>query len=821
MFYQQKNNYDSLREKAQQLLRSEDSEQQPEILTDIEKAIEELQIHQIELQMQNEALKRTQDELECAKKSYQELYDFAPIAYITVSQLGNLLSANNATARLLGKKRDNLLLTPFSHYIHPDDRYRFFQYLDTVFSHQHSFDEVFTDEFRLLKGKEELRYLSVQSSLYFDKAQKVYLCRMALSDITALQESQNQNALMLSLVEDAHEAIIGLDSSMSVTVCNPAAEDLFAYQPGCLLGVPLQELFPPASYPLIYESAEQLSYDDNICQSEMAFIAPDGQARHLMFCLTSIPGKNKQNVGYSLIINDLTREKENREALLKWGNIFKYADWGVAIVNPENLCLEMLNPAFAKMHGYTVADLVGTPLYELCQCESSELTAHLSVAHEKGRYSSEHQHFHKDGHVLPVLVDIIIVRNKVANQNYTVINLQDLSERKDYEKALMLAQNDAQKSERLKMAFLANISHEIRTPMNGILGFAELLRKNNLPKEKRTRFLDVILESGRHLLSVLNNILDVSKIESGEVKINPSVYPLNLMLVEMYTYFSSSQKFLSKKELTLYVKRGLSDEACRIVSDQAKLRQILFQLIDNAIKFTHKGEVEFGYRLIEDAQTLEFFVRDTGIGLTTDEQSFVFERFRQVDQTHTRKYGGTGLGLSIARAYCEALGGTLWVESQKKQGAVFRFTIPYEPSKQKNKYTENKQQNTKPMEERDWKTKTILVVEDDFISAQFFDEILESTGVKLLHVNNGKDAIEKCRQDETIDLVLMDIQLPRMTGYDATRAIKELKPNLPIIAQTANALIDDERRSVDAGCDAYITKPIIAKRLFKLLDQYL
>ncbi|MFN8206167.1 MAG: ATP-binding protein [Bacteroidales bacterium] len=370
---------------------------------------------------------------------------------------------------------------------------------------------------------------------------------------------------------------------------------------------------------------------------------------------------------------------------------------------------------------------------------------------------------------------------------------------------LVLAKEKAEESDRLKTAFLANMSHEIRTPMNGIIGFTELLRNRDLLPEKRDSFLEIINSSCNQLLSIINDIIDISKIEAGQADIRYSEFKLNEMIFSLYSFFEPGAR---KKGLKLQVAENQEKKICWIRSDEVKLRQILSNLVSNAIKFAEKGEVLLGYRMSKDA--FHFFVKDTGIGIQEGYQEIIFSRFRQAPDTSI--LGGTGLGLSISKAFVELMGGKMSVQSAPGKGSEFSFSIP-------KMETTHVEYQAEYADERqlDLSMRTILLVEDDEISKLYMMELLHPTGASVIHTSHGQEAVKLCQDNGQIDLVLMDIRLPDMKGTDATRMIKAVRPELPVIAQTAYALSGDKESVLEAGCNGYISKPVQPQNLYDLL----
>jgi len=391
-------------------------------------------------------------------------------------------------------------------------------------------------------------------------------------------------------------------------------------------------------------------------------------------------------------------------------------------------------------------------------------------------------------------------------------------DRKKAEEDLINALERATESDRLKSIFLSTMSHELRTPLNAVIGFSGMMAESELSEEEIKNFANIVQISGENLLSIINDMFDIALIETDKVQVNKEKFSINKTLKDIYSIFMKNDKILDNS-VNLIIKKELGEELDVINTDKTKFRQILINLIGNAFKFTHQGTIEFGYNVKTDNSTsfLQFYVKDTGIGIPKDKQSIIFEWFRQVDGSFTRQYGGTGLGLFISKKLVELLGGKIWVESEEDKGSTFYFTLAFEPIvKITNIDTEK---SKKP--EYDWKDKTILIVDDIPEIYKFFESILKETNAKLILVKNGKEAISTFKANKEIDLVLMDIQLPDINGYEVTKQIKKINKDIPVIAQTAYALHGDREKALEAGCDDYITKPIKAKKLLSLIDKYL
>ena len=381
-------------------------------------------------------------------------------------------------------------------------------------------------------------------------------------------------------------------------------------------------------------------------------------------------------------------------------------------------------------------------------------------------------------------------------------------------KELVEAKNKAEQSDRLKSAFLANMSHEIRTPMNAIVGFANFLVDAD-DEAERNECCQLIVENGDHLLSLINDIIDISKIEAGMLELNRTEFALNDLIQEILRIFLNDQN-VKLKDLKISCNNGLDYTDSIIYSDRKRLKQILINLINNACKFTDRGYVEFGYNLHDNF--LVFYVKDTGQGIELDKQKFIFERFMQGALDNTPDHEGSGLGLAISKSFVKLFGGEIWFESEQGIGSVFYFTLHFDRGIGS---TFNQNKIKFEIMEDKWKDKVILIAEDVATNYILLQKFLRKTGAKLIWAKNGQEAVEECRKNEGIDLVLMDIRMPIMNGIDATKLIKLINKDLPVIAQTAYAMDGDSERSKQAGCDDYISKPIILNEFMSMIEKYL
>lgn len=694
----------SLRNRAVKLLEKRTHNHELQLAeADVLKLIHELEVHQVELELQNEELKLAKErQAEQASEKYVALYDFAPSGYFTLSRDGQIIELNLTGAKIIGKDRLHLRNSSFRFLLSTDYQSIFNKFLSDVF--RLKFEQ--TCEIAFKSFDNLLRYVYLSGII---DEQSNY-CLVAMVDITdrkrAEEDLRTSEEKYRSIFENVQDIFYQIDLDGKIIDISPSVKNYSEYIKDDLIGTSVYDLY----------------------------LTPDERAKFL-------------------------------EELNKTGEVRDYE--------------------------LTIKTKSGSLKY-------TSVNARLI-------YDSEGHPDHIDGIIRDITEHILV------NQE------------------LIKARENAEESDRLKSAFLANMSHEIRTPLNGILGFAELLEDVRLTEKSRQHYIKVIKNSGIRMLNIINDIIDISKIESGQVKTFTTETNINELINNIYSIFSND---VEVKRIKFIVRTGLPFEKTYIRTDGEKLYAIFSNLLKNAIKFTQKGQIEFGYVLNpQDVSSgsadlknfkpteLIFFVSDTGIGIPKEKLGIVFERFRQVNDTHTRNHEGAGLGLSISKAYVEMLGGKIWVESEYGKGSVFYFTIPYiaEP---KNEIEKNAEIIPKPKIKSKSKFK-ILVVEDDKFSEMLLSLAVETFSEKYFKVKSGIDAVEACRKNPDIDLVLMDIRLPEMDGFEATRQIRKFNKDVVIIAQTDSGQLLEGEKALKSGFNDYVKKPLSVSSLVSVMKKYL
>jgi PAS domain S-box-containing protein len=657
---------------------------------------------------------------------------------------------------------------------------------------------------------------------FLDKNKELYTSNDEKSLI--YEKLSDTEATARAIINAASDIIVLLNPDGTVFDCNESLYKSFGLTKEQVLGLSIYKFFPPAV------AKNRMDAVNRVLTSGQKEIVHDIGERG--FYETAIsPSFDKSGIVNKVVIiaRNITDRFKVEQALFESENRYRLlAENSEDIIwtfDLTSMKFSYISPAIYRVLGYTVEEAMAispeestTPAFGKM---ANDLISKSIEEFEKGDTSKQVIVFTveqkcKDGTIKPFeVVSKLIPDNSGKVVQFLGIS-RDITERRKIEFQLHTALEKAEESDMLKSAFLANMSHEIRTPMNGIIGFADLLADPDIPMDKRLKYAEIINVNGRHLLSIINDIIDLSKIEAGQVSVNESPADINHLFETLLTFFKGSK--LLKPDVKIRIKSKLDERDSFVFTDEIKLKQILTNLITNAIKFTEKGVVEFGCSTVmqEGNPYLLFVVADTGIGISKKDQALVFDRFRQVDSSTSKRYGGTGLGLPISKAYIELLGGKVWIDSDTDKGAKFYFSIPLNRvNANDNIKFETLQPNVSNL---NWADKLILIAEDEQSNFFFLSEVLSETGAKIIHVEDGLAAVKYCETDHNIDVVLMDIKMPGLNGYEATKKIKAIRPDLPVIAQTAYAFSDDLQKAIAAGCDDYIAKPVLKEFLLEKLS---
>ena len=672
---------------------------------------------------------------------------------------------------------------------------------------QHYEDELAYTE----KDLEILQFVSSQIGLSIE-SKRVY------------EEVQVEKAYFEQLFEGSPQTIVLTSNHGKLIRVNGEFEKLFGYAPEEAIGNYIDELIVPNDHLKEARSISRKIAKGEKIQVETVRKHKDGSQILVALMATPIIIGSEQVGVYGIYRNITDRKKADlalRESEEKLRNILYSSPDAITVSDLRGYITECNQAALDIFECDTDIELIGINANQFVTPEMKHkgIESLKSVLRNGFVKDIEFELITKKGNQVFVSLSASLIRDTNDRPIGIATITQNISERKAYERNLEEAKEKAEESDRLKSAFLANMSHEIRTPMNAILGFSELLRIEEVSKEVRDEYIKIIHNKGNELMLIINDIIDISKIEAGDIKIVKSDVEINEFIRPIHQHFNREKSLMNKDHIQM---RLLIPENANPVihTDPARLKQVLNNLINNALKFTSEGFIEMGY-VLRDAN-LEFYIRDTGIGVTREKQHIIFDRFRQVDESLNSQFGGTGLGLAISRNLVELLGGELWMESEEDQGSTFHFTLPMVKNRARLESAKVHQPAGKNNQKiLDLTGRKILIAEDDSANFLFIESYLKQTNAHICWAKDGKEALEVFRADPSLDMILMDLKMPDMNGIDATRTIRKTNPDIPVIALTAYAFADDRENSIKAGCNEYLAKPIKIEQLTRILSSYL
>lgn len=703
--------------------------------------------------------------------------------------------------------------------------------------------EPFNKEYRIKRvNDQQVRWVHGLGRLELNKEGNPIKMIGTIQDITERKNAEDvireSEEKYRELIEGTKNLITRVDIQGNFTFVNQISREIYGLSPKECIGL--------SGFDFVYEDDKQktLEWFDVMIKAKETngtienrqINKKTGEVHNLLWTCNLHYNDDGTISGISAIAKDVTEFKHAQEELTQERQRLAYIlegtnagtwDWNIQTGELT------LNDRWAEIMGYTLEELapidINTWLNKVHPDDLPTANALLDkhFNRETDYYHTEFRQPHKDGTWIWVNA-----RGKVTEWSDDGKPLRmsgthlDITERKKALENLIIALEKATESDRLKSAFLATMSHELRTPLNAIIGFSDFINED-LPIEDIVTYTKTINSSGNHLLTIVEDLFDITLIEAGEIKLQQQEENLHTILSVVHEVIKVEQQSINKQKLDLSLIIPPGSRDLIINTDSTKLKQILLNLLKNALKFTQEGHVHFGYTIEKEKNqsVIRFFVEDTGIGISKEKHEFVFDIFRQVEDSHTRIYGGTGIGLSIARKLTELLGGRIWLESDisaqaTKRGTTFYFTIPLETIKIA-KNTSKKVITKEIKKKRLSKEKTILIVEDDKHSFEFLKIVLEMAKMTTIWAQDGSSAIRLCNENSDIDLVLMDINMPIMNGFEATKEIKKFRPKLPIIAQTAYAILGDREKALSEGCDDYISKPIKKEVLMSKIDKLL
>lgn len=617
-----------------------------------------------------------------------------------------------------------------------------------------------------------------------------------------------------AISEDMPLMICTFLSDYTLSYVNRAYCDYFNKSERELLGKPFLDLIPESDQSGVISRMESLSIESPVMTYERKVINSNKLYSWYRWTNRALFDEHRKLIGYQSIGEDITEQKRAEEELMLKAEILDQIGDYVSVTDLNGIIL-YANKAECNSIGLSKEQIIGQSI-EIFGEDAKQASTQKEILQktlQEGTWRGEVLNYDKEGKLGKTLECRTWLLMDSNNSPKGIIGVSsDITRQKQIEEELVKAKEKAEESNCLKSAFLANMSHEIRTPMNGILGFANLLKEPDLSGVEQKNYIELINQSGERMLNIINDIVDISKIESGLMELSLSTSNINEQIQYIHNFFKAEAE---AKGIRIVANLSLEDSEATLITDREKVYAILTNLVKNAIKYTTKGEIELG--CIRKGNFLEFYVKDTGIGIPKARYQAIFERFVQADIENRMAYQGAGLGLAISKAYVEMLGGEIWVESEQEKGSIFYFTIP---CYNKPEVKQSEHQHVFAEKIKESRKLNILIVEDDEISELLLEKIVGLISNEVLKARTGVEAVELAKSNPDIDLILMDVCMPELGGYEATKKIRQFNKEVVIIAQTANVAAESKEFAIESGCNDYIAKPIDRDKLYELICKF-
>ncbi|MBN2777225.1 MAG: PAS domain S-box protein [Bacteroidales bacterium] len=804
--------------KAKEIAQKKPQLKPEEYAQNLEELLEEHRVFEIELEYQNIELIRIQEQLETAVLSFKNLYNDNPSSLFSVNLDAEIVRSNQTFSQLLGVDIVDVIGKKLTSFIAPESQDDFYLHFKELTSHKATFENI-----RLIfKNNAGDKIHAVVKCKFDESDDKTISCAAINITTQKIVEDKLKTAedIWSKTFDSINYGIAVVDSNYNILQANSSLCKMFNIDFGHLIG----EKF----YSFIHSDAKVDNCD--VCKG----ISQGKKTNHELFEPNlkiyreiSVDPINNSSDSYKkcsvVIIKDIT-ERKNFEKQLeiserRYRAIFENHHTVMLIIDPDDGSVIKANPAAVEFYGYSRDKLEKMHIDQINTLSKDELKKEIEKAriNINNRWVFVHELANGTKRTVEVFSGPIVLDKKKVL--YSIIH--DITAKVELDnkiveinKELHFAKEKAEESDKLKSSFLANMSHEIRTPLNGIMGFAELLSLENVDEIARKKYCEIITNSGNRLLNIINDVLDLSKIEAGQIKIEKSNVDIYTLCNELnYVYSNKAGKNVEFNFIPTANKR------ITCFTDKTRLYQVLSNLLDNAFKFTSSGSVNLTYSV--EANSVVFEVSDTGIGMDKKYHDSIFNRFTQV-YNKSELYGGTGLGLSIVKSLCKLLGAKIEIESEEQVGTTFKITVPYIAA------TDSLQAETNSIPLQYFNHDSfgalkgkIIVAEDEFVNQQLLKVVLENSKIDILFANTGIEACQLADENPDIDLIIMDIKMPLMNGLEAAGKILEKHPEMKIIANSAYVSYEDVQKSLDAGCVDFIPKPIESAKLFTVLEKFL
>jgi PAS domain S-box-containing protein len=505
------------------------------------------------------------------------------------------------------------------------------------------------------------------------------------------------------------------------------------------------------------------------------------------------------------------KELENNELKQKYDYLMQSANDIIFIYNTKGEIITA-NESAVLEYGYSQEELTGMNIEDLHLYENkSDTKESIQKLSELGRLRYETKNIRKNGTEL--IIDVSSRLITLSEKNLILSIVRNITEQKQNQCDLIVAKKQAEESDHLKTFFINNLSHEIRTPLNAIIGFSKLLEEQDISVEERNKFIRIMEKSSSELLNSFSNIINISQIETGQLKINYSKVVFAAVLSQIESFLKQQIILFDKSDIKIAINASPEIQGIQFYIDDERLIQILDHIILNAVKFTKHGSINIDCNLI--GNEILFSIKDTGIGISIEQQKYIFDQFRKGDESFNTGERGIGLGLSIAKGLTKLTNGDIWVESELGVGSTFYIKVPF------NTNIVSITNNEKITNQKKVKKPVILIAEDEMYNMYYFKEIFRNYDVELLDAHDGIEALRILKNRPDVTLILLDLKMPGMGGYEVLRQAKPIYPSLLFIAQTAYAMFDDRTKCLNAGFDDYISKPVSQEDLLKIINKHL
>ena len=825
----------------------------PDFINQLRKENELLKLQLQELENLERQHKLSEEELRNTTGRLKKIFDAAPDAILIMDVNGTFIQINKIVENILGYNKQDIVGK------------NFFEMTLLTDVDQNKVKEGVQKSLKGEKfGPVEISYKSrsgeymySELSTYPIKFDDRSLILMVVRDVTLQKKTARiiqENEQRLSLhINQTPLGVIEWDLNFKVKRWNPAAERIFGYTKKEVLGENVRCILTPETYKKVKILWDDILSSDPGKRYINENITKSGETILCEWFNTRLVNKHNKVVAVASWVQDITERvraerikkvlydisnavntTDNLHKLIGFiqtelSNIIDTTNFYIALYNETNDTFTL--PFFVDEKDQFTEIPAGKTLTKYVVKKQKPILADTRLMSEL-ELQGEIESVGADSKIwlgVPLKTEgkvtgVLVVQSYTDENAFNSSDVQMLEfvsdqisisiNRKKTEDELVAALKKAEESDKLKTAFLQNMSHEIRTPMSGILGFTTLLKESGKISDRQLEYLRIIEKSGERMLNTINDLMDISKVEAGQMDVETREINVNELIDYIQTFFYPEAK---QKGLDISNEKGLENSDSIIISDKEKLYAILTNLVKNAIKYTEKGSVNFGY--VAKGNYLEFFVKDSGIGIPKQELDTIFDRFVQVHHNLSSKYEGSGLGLSITKAYVEMLGGNIRVESQSGKGSQFYFEIPIKKGENIAIKAEPKPEEKIQKTEEKQQLK-ILIAEDDETIRKYLSIVVRKISTEVLFAKNGIKTVEISKNNPDIDLILMDIKMPGMDGYEATRKIREFNKNVVIVAQTAFAFESEHEKAEAAGCNDYISKPINRNSLINIIGKY-